>query len=312
MPDRSNRPIQLKCRQVRELLLPYLHNDVPASQREAVQRHLEGCKDCQVQLQKILSFENKLRADPGYQNPLMDRNASAHIYQELSQKMKRGIMMKRFNQVVFGLAIILLMIGLILSANSLFNRPASSVLPASKSFQPSSPTPSIVRRTATPVISALTHLPTPSLSPTIRVFPGSTIPVTIQDFTFQVSQAIVDNGVGYVPSNYALTFHYNDPHGLATTSHGLVPTDPNDNGVLIVLTNLQSGDKQKFLASQPKIIEEGIVKSPLASMTEEGGNGVFWIYGIRQSSKSFLFVFQNKVIVDLKLMVRPTPAFNNP
>jgi hypothetical protein len=302
MPNREKAIKQLSCTQVNQLLLPFLHSDLAARQQESVARHLAGCSGCRDQMQETQAFEVELRSESPLL-PTMDRESSTRMRQTLTQQMKAEVRMNRTLQIATTLGVILLVVVLLAGISSLTNRQIPAALP---------PTFTPAPQTATPVPSTPTLHPSPMPSATIRIFPGSSIPFTYQDLKFQVSQVLIDDSLGALPPTThnvtAILFNTTD---LVTTNHGQAPKDPLYNGVLIVETELQSGDKQKFLSLGLRINEGGVEKSPSAILAEDGGPIVFWVYVINQSSTSFLLEVPDQASVDVKPMIRSTPYYFN-
>ena len=303
MPDRDKPIKQLRCTQVDRLILPYLHDDLSAGLQQSMARHLAGCSGCRDRLKKAQALDAELQAESP-QLPAMDRRASTRMFDFLNQQMKAESRMNRTLQITKTLGVIVLVVALLAGVSSLINRQSPTA--QAPAFTPNPQTAAAAPATSTPN-------PSPSPSATLRIFPGSVLPFIYQDLKFQVSQVLIDDSLGVLPSSttHVITTFFFNADDWATTSHGQVPKDPQFNGVLILQTDLQSGDKQKFLGLGLKINEGGSVKSPSAIFAEEDGVSVFWVYVINQSSASFLLEIPNQTNVDVKPMIRSTPYYFN-
>lgn len=109
------------------------------------------------------------------------------------------------------------------------------------------------------------------------------------DFQFTIAEVLLDDTVK-IMSGKASTAH---KAGLIDTPKGRVPVNATGDSVLILHFVLTSGDRQKFLSFEPKILEDNIEKSPVEVITEGDGNDFYWIYDVNRSSRSFVLKLPN-------------------
>ena len=64
----------------------------------------------------------------------------------------------------------------------------------------------------------------------------------------------------------------------------------------MVFLSLQNGDRQGFLDSDLKLVEEGITKSAVAILDLSPNENIVWIYDIDLSSKSLLLTVVGKFV----------------
>jgi len=155
--------------------------------------------------------------------------------------------------------------------------------------------------------------------PTSTVMPASTEPLTIGGFQFQICEILLDDSVkiletckhkGYAEYNGGIAHK----GGLVFTGHGDVPRNATGDSVLILGISLKSGDMQKALQFEPKIIEANVEKSPAEVFTNDYQE-FYWIYDVNKSSHySFLLKFPDGTTLDLQpLMTHFTPpVIRNP
>jgi len=147
-----------------------------------------------------------------------------------------------------------------------------------------------------------------SVSPTTAPIPTA-IPINYGlkmaslDFKFQISEVTLDQTVG-IFNEHGYSSHRD---GLVLTPAGAVPVNATGDAVLILYLKLISGDKHKFLGFEPKIIEDNDEKTAIDVITEDNGDGFFWIYDVRRSSHSFVLKLPNGTL-DLQPIVRLEPV----
>ena len=145
------------------------------------------------------------------------------------------------------------------------------------------------------------------VSPTSTLIPTETplnygLKIASLDFQFQISEVALDQTVSiFNEQGYS---SHND--GLVLTPEGAVPINATGDAVLILYLKLISGDKQKFLEFEPKIIEDNDEISAIDVITEDNGDGFFWIYDVRRSSRSFALKLPNGTL-DLQPIARSEP-----
>ncbi len=149
-------------------------------------------------------------------------------------------------------------------------------------------------------------VPAPASLPTSTLLPMATstnigLKVASLDFTFQISEVLLDDTVNVLTTD-GVSSHKD---GLVLTPEGSVPVNATGDAALILCLRLESGDKQKFLEFEPKVIEGNVEKSPIEVITEDNGNGFFWIYDVNNSSRSFVLKLPNGT-----LDLQPTIALN--
>ena len=158
--------------------------------------------------------------------------------------------------------------------------------------------------TITPIPPTITPIPSPTLPPVPTAIPGSNDLMTIGDYKFQISEVqLTDtlNVSGGPVSNYK--------GALVMTANGFVPKDATPGGkLLMIFTSLQSDNYQSFIDADLKIIEEGSEKSAIAILTQDQENRVIWVYDVKPSSSSFLFVFPDDTAIDLTPLMGGTSA----
>ena len=178
---------------------------------------------------------------------------------------------------------------------------------------------------STPVSSTIT--PTSTVTPATTVIPLSTVKpantdlITTSGFQFRISKVTLDDAVKLFESYGADTASdtvgpdfITHKSGLIFTPGGNIPVNATGDAVLILYIKLISGDKQKFLEFEPKIIEGGVTKSAVEVVTQNNGVGFFWIYDVKKSSHfSFLLKLPNQTTLDLQPILRLNPpAIPNP
>ena len=166
--------------------------------------------------------------------------------------------------------------------------------------KPAQPTPTLIPPTATPLPPTVTPIPSPTIPPTPTAIPGSNDPVTVGNFEFQISEVRIADAINNIPGGSVSNYK----GALVMTANGLVPQDAKPGNVLLmVFIILQTGDNQSFLDSDLKIIEGDSKKSAVAILTQDQENRVIWVYDVKPSSKSFLLVFPDDVMIDLTPLI---------
>jgi len=175
-----------------------------------------------------------------------------------------------------------------------------SLLLASCAGSPAQPTPVPIPPTATPIPPTVTPIPSPTSPPTPTAIPGTKDPLTAGNFKFQITEVRIADAINNLPGNSLSNYK----GALVKAANGFVPqaAQPGDM-LLIVLIKLQTGDKQSFLDSDLKIIEGDTKKSAVAILTLDEADLVVWVYDVKPSSKSFLLVFPDDIMIDLTPLI---------
>ena len=158
------------------------------------------------------------------------------------------------------------------------------------------PTTTPIPPTTIPIPPTITPIPSPTLPPTPAVIPGSNEPMTVGDFEFQITEVRIADSLNDLPSGPVSNYK----GVLVVTENGFVPKDAEPgNMLLMVFITLQSGDYQSFMDTDLEIFEGDSEKSSVATLIQPQDNRVIWVYDVKPSSRSFLLVFPDVVILDL-------------
>jgi Tol biopolymer transport system component len=161
----------------------------------------------------------------------------------------------------------------------------------------------------------------PTPEPT-QIPSANTDPIAVSGFQFQISKITIDDAVKIIgpvsaAPNAAEDGHIISSHkgGLCFAPSGDVPCHATGDSVMILDVKLISGDMQKALEFEPKIIEAGVEKSAVEVVTDDVLHELYWIYDVNKSSHySFLLKFPDGTTLDLQPLMRliTPPEIQNP
>jgi hypothetical protein len=249
---------------------------------------------------EIHPFRRKHRSDPWgdssirvseFQSSksLLRRLTGEWIFLPFIQKRKRMML----NKKEFNLSGVLMVIVLALTGCNI---------------QPGQPSKITTPPTVTPTASIQISTPTPSpvVSPvSTLVFTGREA-VSMPEYSFKISQVVLTDSVRMLTAKGMEIYKgkmVRCEEGDVATSKGLCPSNPSGNSVLIIYTELLSGNKQKFMDADLKVVAGGAAESPVAIFTETGGNQIFWIYDVKHEAKVFKFISPDGSASDLRELI---------
>jgi hypothetical protein len=142
--------------------------------------------------------------------------------------------------------------------------------------------------TAALVPPTATTIPSPTATPAPTAIPGSHDPMTVGDFTFQITEVQIADTLTNLPAGSISNYK----GALKMTASGWVPADAKTGDkLLMVFTTLQSGNFQNFIDSNLKVVDGNSEISIVAILTQADNKIAIWVYGVNPASKSFLLVF---------------------